>query len=387
MGCPRKMDSTQAPISDSAGSADGSADALPGRPPLEATSMIPAARCGECHGTIESEWRGSAHARADSSPLYQVLRTRSGSAVCDRCHAPLRALAPRDAVVTEGVSCDVCHTIQHVDASRKDGTGFSVHPEENVRYGPLCDSRPHYFHRMGCSELITESAFCAACHNWRISHPAGTSLAILPDYEEWLAAPQPMGGVDCQSCHMPGRAGEAAVGSSERVLHGHAFSLHGSLLGRALQGRAQLSIGQGLLRVRLSIANTGAGHSVPTGFPDRHLRVGVRVLDNTGSVITELTHRYGRTLADENGRVVPFYAATQVKSDTCIRAGETREDLFELAVPANGQVEIFVHRMALTPELAQLLGIPLPAALPMLVGHALLPLPKGGATIVLKPTP
>lgn len=379
------MDSTHAPISDSAGSAYGAADALVGGLPPDATAMIPAARCGECHGAIESEWRSSAHARSDSSSLYQVLRTRAGSALCDRCHAPLRALAPRDPIVTEGVSCDVCHTIQHVDVSKRDGTGFAVHPEDNVRYGPLCDSRPHYFHRMGCSELITESAFCAACHNWQTSHLAGTALSILPDYEEWLTAPQPTGGVDCQSCHMPSRAGEAAVGSSERVVHGHAFSLQGSLLGRALSVRAQLSIGQGLLRVRLSIANTGAGHSVPTGFPERHLRVGVRVLDNTGHVLSELAHSYGRTLTDENGRVVPFYAATQVKSDTRIRAGETREDLFALAVPESGHVEIFVHRMAVTPELAQLLGIPQPSALPMLAGHVLLPLSKGGATVVLKP--
>ncbi len=381
------MDSTHAPISDASLPTYALADALAVPQPLEVSSMVPAARCGECHGVIESEWRDSAHARADSSPLYQALRTRSGSAACDRCHAPLRSLAPRDSVVAEGVSCDVCHTIQRVDLTKKDGTGFVSHPEENVRYGPLCDSRPHYFHRMGCSELIAESAFCAACHNWQLSHPAGATLSLLPDYEEWLAAPQPMGGVDCQNCHMPSRSGEAAVGSTERVVHGHDFSLRGPLLGRALEGKAQLSVGQGLLRVRLSLSNTGAGHSVPTGFPERHLYVGVRVLDNTGRVVAESAHSYGRTLADDQGRVVPFYAATQVKSDTRIRAGETREDQFELAAPASGHVEIFVRRRAITPQLAQLLGIPPPPFQPMLAGQVSLPLPlsKGGFALALKP--
>ena len=90
--------------------------------PLDAAKeplvLVPAARCGECHGNMEREWRSSAHAQSDASPIYRAMRAASGGKHCDRCHAPLRALAVGDPVAAEGVTCDVCHTIASVQVDR-----------------------------------------------------------------------------------------------------------------------------------------------------------------------------------------------------------------------------------------------------------------------------
>ena len=125
----------------------------------EAVALVPAARCGECHGKIEQEWRSSAHARADVSQLYRAMRANTAAVDCDRCHAPLRAVSASDPIASEGVGCDTCHTLTSVTVGKADGTGYVVHPEDSVRYGPLCDAEPHYFHRMGCSKCENRSGF------------------------------------------------------------------------------------------------------------------------------------------------------------------------------------------------------------------------------------
>jgi hypothetical protein len=47
---------------------------------------------------------------------------------------------------------------------------------------------------------------------------------------------------------------------------------------------------------QLTLTNTGAAHYVPTGTPDRHLTVHLRVLDKTGVVTDEQNHSIKRTV-------------------------------------------------------------------------------------------
>lgn len=353
----------------------------------EAVALIPAARCGECHGKMEGEWRRSAHARADTSPLYRAMRADAGTASCDRCHAPLRALAPGDKVVAEGVTCEVCHTIASVQVGRPGGAGFLLHLEDRVRYGPLCDAQPHYFHSMGCSPLHAEAEFCAGCHDLSRELPGGGSLAVFPEYSEWRDEPPTVVGLSCQHCHMPAERAEVAVGSPARPsVRRHSFQLRGELRGRALSGRARISLIGGRLRVALSLKNSGAGHAVPTGLPAHRLRVGVEVLDGTGRVLAQVEHGYGRILVDAADNEVPFYAAVRQRADTRIRPGETRDDTFELDhAGTGGRLRVFVAWQAIAPALAAKLRVVPPPDEPMIA--AVLPLPlltrqPGEATVV-----
>lgn len=356
----------------------------------EPLALVPAARCGECHGNMEREWRSSAHAQSDASPIYRAMRTASGGKHCDRCHAPLRALAVGDPVAAEGVTCDVCHTIASVQVDRADGTGFLPHPEDNLRYGPLCDTTPHYFHRMGCSLLHRESAFCAACHNWSIRTPGGTVLSILPEYTEWRDSESAMSSFECPVCHMPGVRTEAAVGSRERSrVANHSFVLRGTLLGRALSGQVQIKPEGGKLRISLMLTNSGAGHAVPTGLPERKLQVGVETLDAAGRVLSQEEHSYGRVMVDAADREVPFYAAVKEQMDTRIRAGETRKDSFLIDVPKSGQLRVYVRWRPISAALASQLQVVPPRDEPMLSASVALPLlfRRNGESVTLKLQP
>ena len=340
----------------------------------EAAALVPAARCGECHGRTEAQWRSSAHAQADTSPLYRAMRVGARTASCDRCHAPLRTVAAGDPIAAEGVSCDVCHTISSVQVSRVGGAGFALHLDDAVRYGPLCDAKPHYFHTMGCSPLHEAAEFCAACHNWSVQLPSGGTLAIYPEYKEWLEESASGAGTSCQSCHMPGERAEVAVGWPERSgVPLHTFLGRGDLRRRALIGRARVSIAAGKLTVHVALTNSGAGHAVPTGLPERQLRVSVELVDNAGRIAAREEHVYGRTLVDATGKVVPFYEATRELADTRIRAGETREDTFVLLAAAVGQLRVSVAWRPISPSLAAKLGVTPPPDEPVLAASLALP--------------
>ena len=49
-------------------------------------------------------------------------------------------------------------------------------------------------------------------------------------------------------------------------------------------------------RFTLTIANTGATHYLPTGTPDRHLTIRLRVLDKQGKILSEENHTLKRTI-------------------------------------------------------------------------------------------
>ena len=342
----------------------------------EAVALIAAARCGECHGKQEREWRSSAHARADGSPLYRAMRAAAPAASCDRCHAPLRAISASDPTVAEGVTCDVCHTIASVQVGRAGGAGFVMHLEDSVRYGPLCDAAPHYFHTMGCSPLHSEAEFCAACHDLRTALPAGGTLTVFPEYSEWHAGSAADSGQTCQLCHMKGERAEVAVGSPARAsVRSHGFELRGALLKRALTGRATARASTGKLHVTVALTNSGAGHAVPSSLPERQLLIGVEVVDGVGRVLARREASLGRLLVDANDREVPFYKAVRQRTDTRIPAGSTHTESFEFDLFAATALRIAVAWRPISPTLAAQLGVAAPPDEPMIAGS--LPLPLG----------
>lgn len=329
---------------------------------------IPAQRCAECHGVIEKQWRGSAHARAAVEPLFLALRKKApASTQCDRCHRPLAAhFSADEAPLDEGVTCDVCHSMRSALPSRT-LSPLPLHLEDNVKYGPLCDAKDHYFHRMGCSPLHAEAKFCGACHLWW-QH----DLPIFNEYEEWQAGPLAAEGMVCQGCHMPAKRGEIAVGAGARdQVHSHGFlGRDADLRQRALAGQVTVAAGaDGALAVTVQLMNRGAGHSVPTGLPERRVILRVRSLDAAGAELESKEVRYGRVLVDKNGALAPFFAAVKVASDTRIAPREQREESLILRAPQQkGRVSVEVRWLAFDPELAEELSLPRTREVVMLRG-------------------
>ena len=310
---------------------------------------------------IEAQWRTSAHAIADRTPLFRAMKQAAGSeADCLRCHAPLTGqVDPALQASKEAITCDACHLLRHVVPSRQGAT--LVHElGDNVKFGPFCDLPDNYFHKVGCSPLHAESAFCGGCHLYYVPTRQGP-LPVFTEYEEWLALGEKTETQTCQSCHMPGGTAEIAVGATSRIGVGHHgfFGDQRTLRRTALAVSASLRQSPQLLRVQLSVSNNLAQHSVPTGLPGRRVRLAVSVEDPAGAVVERKELFFARILVDDTGVEVPFYAATRVGSDNRLLADETRQVSFELKAPAAGVVRIEVDWLATGDEVGQTLAVAL----------------------------
>ncbi len=314
-------------------------------------------RCGECHGKLEDEWRESAHAHADQGALYRAMRTPQRAAECDRCHAPLRGrVATEDVVPDEGVTCDACHTMRDAQESR-DGGAFDLRLHDNVKYGPLCDAKDHYFHKVGCSPMHGEARQCAACHMLYLpANDARAEIPVFTEFDEWRASTYGATGLPCQDCHMPGTSGEVAVGASKRPLvsyHGFSGSpqTHGGDGGDAGAAKGPIAWqataraeGDGI-KVDVTLHNEGAAHALPTGMPGRRIVLRVSSQNKDGAVTAKSEREFARVLVDASGTEVPFYEAVRVDHDSRLTANETRKETFDLAVdPQAGEVHIELLR-------------------------------------------
>lgn len=311
-------------------------------PPIPVVSAL---RCEECHGKIAARWRVSAHARADRAPLYTAMLAKAGEgAGCARCHAPFVGHAEAsEPGAHEGVNCDTCHSIAKVDATRA-GAGFSLQTRDNVKFGPLCDAKDHYFHKMGCSPLHGEAQLCAACHLYYRTVRGG-ELPVFTEYEEWRDGPVAEDGIECQSCHMPAVRGlEVARGWKPARPFGHDHGLlqpDGKLRTAALKLRLEVSPADGgSVHVAATVSNVGAGHAVPSGMPGRRVVLRLVCRDKDGRVEGRAEREYARVLADDSGRERPFYAATHVVSDERIAPRASRSESFALAATQPGVVEV-----------------------------------------------
>ena len=297
-----------------------------------------AGRCGECHEKMFDEWEVSGHAKAVSSSFYKASVASAKDATCDRCHAPLAKVTPRDITVSEGVTCDVCHTLREPQAT-KEGAHFVLAVDDMVKYGPRCDLKDHYFHRMGCSKEHREATLCGTCHWWE---PNG--IPVFTEYADWKAGPEAAKGTQCQDCHMPGERAAIATGSPVRadVPHHGLLGIAKDLRKRALGLDVTVKDDAGALVVKVTVRNNSAGHAVPAGLPERRLVVRVRVRDAAGAEVESKSTTLGRVLVDDKGIEVPFWRATKVGSDTRIVVGGVWTGDFTLGAANIGTLEVEV---------------------------------------------
>ncbi len=315
--------------------------------------MHPATRCAECHGPIAKEWKTSTHARADVSPVYLAMRSQGEHEACDRCHAPLVARAePNSLAARDAVGCDSCHAIREVDSP---GT-LALHLDDIVKYGPLCDTKDNYFHKVGCSPLHGTSELCSACHSLSQRTSAGQMLTVQSEFEEWRASIYSGARVECQSCHMPGAHDAVAVGSPTRGgVPNHAFAMADLRKNAVSMGVSVRDAGKDLA-VSVSLKNNRAGHSVPSGLPERRMALRIAIHDDAGHVGRTAEQVYGRMLVNDQGPA-PFYAATRLALDSRIAAMETRQEEFTLEAQGKGEVEVALVFVDIAADIAKGLGV------------------------------
>jgi hypothetical protein len=287
--------------------------------------------CSSCHERVVKEWRSSMHAHALTSPVMVAqnnLAHRESLAstsspdpqnVCVNCHGPIATALSRSpllpfqpdgalaepALVTEGVTCSVCHQWQ--GESKTAGGGLTAFQDGlepgHTFFGPFDDAVGNAYHQSRATPLFKDtSQLCRNCHSVQYDRNGdgkierGTDLVLQTLFDEWQDFSK-NGGPGCVDCHMPvvkgTRAAESALIPLEqdsdapaRRLRSHTFvavdypldSLaireesrpeREALLRRAgVLSLVEASVNVTDTRVAfdVSLQNTGTGHNLPGGF-------------------------------------------------------------------------------------------------------------------------
>jgi len=296
------------------------AHSMPREPTLSLDDFASAETCRTCHPDHVAEWETSNHAYAMVDPVFRglvgVRQADFGGAqdaFCNQCHSAIGVrsgdLQPGfsydelDPLTLEGVTCDACHKVTGL--AREYNSGHIL--DGSVpQQGPWADSEANAFHESASTDLLSDSAFCGACHD--VIEVSGLNLER--PYEEWLESPSADAGETCQDCHMPTRLGEAVPGGPERTLREHKWIgvdvplaegfltpeqevEHTQGVKDLLEGAAEvrldlppeLTAGDQLDLV-VTIENRIQGHSLPTGSTFlRQCWLEVTVTDDAGRVV------------------------------------------------------------------------------------------------------
>ena len=328
--------------------------------------------CAACHGEFYREWQSTIHAQAWTDPYFQVdWRFDGAQHSCRLCHTPLdrqqphKVLGYRDSdkwdpilaenpafdakLQHEGVTCAACHY--------RDGAILGVHGT---------DDAPHPVRK-----LADPNQVCVRCHvvegdRWdtffrfppcgtvaEIEHSRGTALNKrdldlllrlgIDERAIDAADPVPLApagrsgeitardtrALACVQCHMPLVERPLVADGPVRATRAHLWrgGHDPAMVQQALTIEfAEATPASGATRTfQLTLANTGAAHYVPTGTPDRHLTVHLRLLDADGGVLDEQMHTIKRTVMWR-----PFIVDLR---DTRLPRWQARE--YTLRVPAS----------------------------------------------------
>ncbi len=297
-----------------------------------------AEECAECHKAIYDEWSTTIHSQAWTDPYYQVDWVFDGSQqICHNCHIPLDRqqeykvvgfhdvqkwdpiLEPNPAfdsiLQTQGVTCNACH-LQNGKIVGVMGNTNAPHPVEKID---------------------DPNQICVRCHvvsgdRWDTIFrfpPCGTVAEIQESRGKSLA--KEITELGCVNCHMPVVERTVVAGGKTRSVKSHLWrgGHDPEMVKKGLTitfQKAPYAKNDNLSYI-LALTNTGAAHYFPTGTPDRHLTVHLRVLDSSKNGLTEKQHTLKRFVMWR-----PFIVDLW---DTRLKPGQSREFIIE--VPADGK--------------------------------------------------
>ncbi|MCP4804420.1 MAG: hypothetical protein GY913_01485 [Proteobacteria bacterium] len=292
-------------------------------------ASLSAQGCNACHFEVHDAWESSPHSQAaHTEPFRSALESVDGSPLCASCHLPLSVqqqqllveydggalaearLQPNPSwdatLASEGVTCAACH----------------------VRDGAVVSTRaaPNAPHPVSVSEDLDSATTCAACH--QLTWP-GASEPLYDTYGEWSRSKVAEVGIQCQDCHMPPKSGLVTAGRFA------AHADHGVVADPARALTVQIDLDSPDIQrgeptaVSLSLRNTGAGHSFPTGSPFSHIQVQVQVVAGDEVLSEPFVHDLRRVV-----EVDPPYT---VGEDTRIPAGGEVTLKLELEVPQTAE--------------------------------------------------
>ncbi len=272
--------------------------------------------CTACHAEVVGGWRAGAHAGPPPTSLLQAAEAAETPA-CLTCHLPLAVQHPSALVWSDAglVTLDTPQPAWDPVLEDEGVTCIACHLRDNTLIGPIA-SRPAP-HAVATSEALSSSTTCATCH--QLTWP-GAEAPLYDTWGEWSRSGWATAGVDCVDCHMGAGAGRTSHGADHAVR---------ADLQRAVSvlldlDEAVLVRGTDGISGELTLQNTGAGHSVPTGSPYRGYQLEVRLRQGDHAT-TVLEAKLGRELSTE--------APWLVVVDDRLPAGGSRSWPLKLTLP------------------------------------------------------
>lgn len=326
---------------------------------------LSAEECAACHKAIFDEWSTTIHSKAWTDPYFQIDFEFDGNQqICKNCHTPLDRqqenlvlgfrdkekwdpiLAPNPDfdpdLQNEGVTCAGCH-LREGKILGTIGTGLAPHPVEKIANGnQICvgchvveGDRWDTFYRVPPCGTVAEMRHA----DGYVSNTEKAAYTIGPAGEIVMGDTASLG---CIDCHMPLAERPIVKGGRVRSVRQHTWrgghdpemvksGLAFSLQEKTLPGSVNR-------KFSFTLTNVGAAHFLPTGTPDRHLTVSLRVLDDEGEILKEKNHKLKRTIMWR-----PFIVDLW---DTRLPRGESRAYDIEFSttsLPKPNQLEVIVR--------------------------------------------
>ncbi len=295
---------------------------------------LSAEACGSCHREIYEEWKTSIHSQAFVDPFFQAYWKKDQHIwVCLNCHAPLQN--QQQIVVTDlrGGRIDRPESHPNPDfdpALQREGITCAVcHVRDGVILGPFDDSvAPHptrYDPRYRSTDI------CYTCHavpSDRFQFYNGGPCATFMEYE---AGPYKAKGYICQDCHMPevervmAEGGPVRKGRRHLWRGGHDPEQLKRAFTAVLAADEPRLAGSQKTTWTLTMTNSGAGHMLPTGDPDRYFLTEIEVRDRTGRVVA--------SRSDTIRRWIVWWPVIYEYRDTRIPPLASRELTMDYTVP------------------------------------------------------
>jgi len=235
------------------------------------------------------------------------------------------------------------------------------HSGQRFYVGPLVDPKPEALPILDeneinatCFPVFSESKFCAACH-----HGKFFDTVIYNSYGEWLESPYGQKNIvsgdgkvikentnyrSCQDCHMlypeqieqtlPSERDACSKTNLNFRDFNHNLMKYGpdpdnpsQEIPLSVKEAATLTVQpimeEGIIRVTVTVVNTGAGHRFPTDSPLRHLILLVEAKDQNGTLLAQmggpiipLWGGVGNQAEDYAGRPGEIYANILKDKDT-----------------------------------------------------------------------
>ncbi|HKD82606.1 MAG TPA: carboxypeptidase-like regulatory domain-containing protein [Candidatus Angelobacter sp.] len=382
--------------------------------------------CGNCHTEIFRQWSHDAHGEAASNPIMMTMYTGADAqghpnqgpgyrrdwndfGNCSTCHAPTAAFANEmmanmqqlEPKQQEGVLCDFCHKIQSVPEAGASPNVVDLHflrpvSGKKLLFGPISDATfPEEVPDFSYSPLFKSSRLCASCHEGEF-----WGVPAYETFSEWAQSRYAKAGIQCQGCHMrpTGTMDHFTdVEKGGKIRNPATIAYHGMMgldrdefIRQAVDMKISTAVDNGLLTVKVSIANAAAGHKFPTGQPMRNAILTVEASDESGKplrlvsgervpiwggsgkaandyaglpgkgfakVLETLSEYQKVTIVSETQSLAefpaPMWRKTRIKSDNRIAPDGEDESAYVFLVPAGVQkvqlVSRLVYRRAFKP--------------------------------------